>query len=78
MKKPKFDPIEAHRWFAVEINNQAWDLLESDTRTEEDDELLRNTAHAACRLKGLRSSRQFVSAADAPRGGNHLSQPTHR
>jgi len=47
MAKPKFDPMEAHRWFAVAMNNRAWDLLESDTRTERDDELLRNTAHAS-------------------------------
>ena len=47
-----FSPNEAHRWFAVEMNNQAWDLLESDSRTDQDNEVLRNTAHAAWRHWG--------------------------
>ena len=49
MAEQTFSPIEAHRWFAVEMNNQAWDLLESDSHTDQDNELLRNTAHASWR-----------------------------
>ena len=49
MAEQTFSPNEAHRWFAVEVNNQAWDLLESDSRTDQDNEVLRNTAHAAWR-----------------------------
>ena len=49
MAEQTFSPNEAHRWFAVEMNNQAWDLLESDSRTDQDNEVLRNTAHAAWR-----------------------------
>lgn len=49
MAEQTFSPNEAHRWFAVEMNNQAWDLLESDSRTDQNNEVLRNTAHAAWR-----------------------------
>ena len=49
MNGPTFDLALTHRWFAASLNNQAWDLLESETRTVEQDELMRNTAHAACR-----------------------------
>jgi hypothetical protein len=48
MPTAPFDESRAHRWFAVEFNNLAWDLLEKPDRTAEDDERLRHAAHAAC------------------------------
>ena len=45
---PPIDVEKAHKWFAIECNNQAWDLLESTERTCEDDERLIHTAHASC------------------------------
>lgn len=39
---PAFDPQAAHRFFAVECFNKAWDLLDKTTRTpDEDEEMLR-------------------------------------
>lgn len=39
MADPPFDLDKAHRWFAIELNNRAWDLLEaaelSDARADE-------------------------------------------
>ncbi len=35
------------RWFAVECNNQAWDLVEQASRTAEDAEKMLQAAHAA-------------------------------
>jgi hypothetical protein len=48
MPTAPFDESRAHRWFAVEFNNLAWDLLEKPDRTAEDNERLRHAAHAAC------------------------------
>jgi tetratricopeptide (TPR) repeat protein len=47
MSQPPFDLAAAHRWFAVEFNNQAWDLLEAAERTDEQTEQMLHTAHAA-------------------------------
>lgn len=43
-----FDLDQANRWFAVELNNRAWDLIEQDSHTEEAIETLLHTAHASC------------------------------
>ncbi|WP_254510107.1 tetratricopeptide repeat protein [Anatilimnocola floriformis] len=48
MAEPPFDLAKAHRWFAVELNNQAWDLLEKADRTPDETERLIHAAHAAC------------------------------
>jgi tetratricopeptide (TPR) repeat protein len=48
MPEPSFDKLQAHRWFAVELNNRAWDLIEAaDLSPEETDELI-DAAHGAC------------------------------
>ncbi|TWT56703.1 hypothetical protein KOR42_00570 [Thalassoglobus neptunius] len=47
MDKPEFDVAEAHRWFAIECNNRAWDLVESESRSEEEREELLMTASSA-------------------------------
>jgi tetratricopeptide (TPR) repeat protein len=48
MTETPFDVSRAHRWFAVECNNLAWDLIESGPRSAEDQERLIHAAHAAC------------------------------
>jgi hypothetical protein len=45
---PPFDVSVAHRWFAVELNNSAWDLVEAPQRTPEEVERMIHAAHAAC------------------------------
>ena len=47
MKPPPFDAAQAHRWFAVEFNNRAWDLVEKDGRSAEETQEMLNAAHAA-------------------------------
>lgn len=47
MSEPPFDVAAAHRWFAVELNNRAWDLVEAAERTDEQTEEMLHTAHAA-------------------------------
>jgi hypothetical protein len=48
MAEPPFDLAKAHRWFAVELNNLAWDLVERDARTPDEAERMVHAAHAAC------------------------------
>jgi hypothetical protein len=45
--QPPFNIEDAHRWFAVECNNQVWSLLEKDNRTQEDNEIMVHAAHAS-------------------------------
>lgn len=47
MPNPDFDVATAERWFAVECNNRAWDLVESDQIGAEDLEDMLHFAHAA-------------------------------
>lgn len=42
------DQAAAHRWFAIEFNNEAWSLVEGTARSPEDIERLLHLAHAAC------------------------------
>ena len=48
MSDPAFDVKRAHRWFAVELNNLAWDLLEAPHRSPAETERMIHAAHAAC------------------------------
>lgn len=48
MAETPFDLAKAHRWFAVECNNQAWDLYELPQRTAAENERMIHAAHAAC------------------------------
>ena len=48
MADPGFDQKKAHRWFAVEYNNLAMDLLEKPERSPTDAETMTHAAHAAC------------------------------
>ena len=47
MNEQNFDVEKAHRWFAVECNNQAWDLVEAKGQTAEQIEEMIHLAHAA-------------------------------
>jgi hypothetical protein len=48
MNQPKFDLKQANRWFAVELNNLAWNLVEAAERSPADEERMIHAAHAAC------------------------------
>ena len=43
-----FDAAPAHRWFAIECNNQAWDLFDKQDRSEDEADQMVHLAHAAC------------------------------
>lgn len=47
MSEPPFDLAKAHRWLAVELNNQAWELYELPARTAEETERMIDAAHAS-------------------------------
>ncbi|MDX2001992.1 MAG: hypothetical protein SFW35_06160 [Chitinophagales bacterium] len=42
-----FDPMEAHKFFAINLYNQVWDLIEKPNRTEEDNTLMLDAAYAS-------------------------------
>src|SRR5688500_14728068 len=48
MADAPFDLQKAHRWFAVECNNLAWELADAPSRTPEQAERMVHAAHAAC------------------------------
>jgi len=48
MTAPPFDLATAHRWFAIESNNAAWDLIEKPDRSADETEQMLHAAHAAC------------------------------
>lgn len=48
MSTPPFDVPQAHRWFAIELNNLAWDLLEKADRSAAETERMIHAAHGAC------------------------------
>jgi len=48
MSQWPMEQAAAERWFAVEFNNQAWSLVESATRSADENERLVHLAHAAC------------------------------
>ncbi len=47
MPAPSFDVAVAHRYFAIECNNQAWDWLETGDRTPEKTDAAIHTAVAS-------------------------------
>jgi hypothetical protein len=47
MADAPFDLAPAQRWFAVECNNVAWDLLEKSNRTADETERMLHAAHAS-------------------------------
>jgi hypothetical protein len=47
MAEAPFDLPLAQRWFAVELNNLTWDLLEKRNRTADETERMLHAAHAS-------------------------------
>ncbi len=47
MTEAPFDVPRAHRWFAVEFNNEAWELVEKPNRTPNETQRMIHLAHAA-------------------------------
>jgi tetratricopeptide (TPR) repeat protein len=47
MAEAPLDLPRAQRWFAIECNNAAWDLLEKPTRTADETERMLHAAHAS-------------------------------
>jgi hypothetical protein len=47
MPEPPFELPKAHRWFAIECNNVAWDLIEKASRTSDETEQMIRLAHVA-------------------------------
>jgi hypothetical protein len=47
MAAPTFDLAQAHRWFAIQCNNLAWQLAEQADRTPDELEDLISAAHAS-------------------------------
>lgn len=49
MADPEFDMTKAHRWFAVECNNAAWELIEkTGSLSGAEIDALLHQAHASC------------------------------
>ena len=48
MPTPPFDLPQASRWFGVEFNNAAWELVEAPSRTADETERMLRLAHASC------------------------------
>lgn len=48
MATPTFEVSAAHRWFAIECNNHAWDWLEAGERTPEAALAAIHQTHASC------------------------------
>src|SRR5687768_17517586 len=48
MAEAPFDVARAHRWFAVELNNVAWELVEARERSTADAERMIHAAHGSC------------------------------
>lgn len=47
MPTPPLDIAAAHRWFGIECNNAAWDLLELPSRSADESDHMLHLAHAA-------------------------------
>ena len=48
MPDPPFEREAAHKWFAIELNNSSWGLLEKADRTADESDDLIHGAHASC------------------------------
>ena len=48
MAEAPFDIEKANQWFAIELNNLAWELLDVESRPPADDQRMLHAAHAAC------------------------------
>jgi hypothetical protein len=83
---PPFDRAVAHRWFAVELNNRAWDLIEKPQRTDEETLRMIHMAHASYfhwtkigtpinHLRGLiLLATAYIKAGDGPQAVRYAEQ----
>jgi hypothetical protein len=86
MAQPPFDLAPAHRWFAIEFNNAAWDLIEQPQRTADQTQQMLHFAHAAhlhWQSAGTALNRQraenllatvYLRAGDAPAALRHAER----
>lgn len=86
MTEPEFDRTRAHRWFAVECNNRAWDLIEKSERTADETQRMIHTAHTALwhwqragtEINHLRAlcllATAYIVAEDAPAATRYAGQ----
>jgi hypothetical protein len=68
MSAPPFDLAQAHRWFAVEFNNRAWNLIEQDSRAADEVDEMLHAAHAS-----VMHWRAIGTPLNAQRGENLLA-----
>jgi hypothetical protein len=85
MPTPAFDLPTAHRWFAIEGNNLAWNLIEKKQRSPDDIDRLIHAAHASHwhwseigkpvnELRGLVLLTTAYCAAQRPEGARHFAR----
>ena len=86
MSEPTFDLAKAHLWFAIECNNQAWDLVENASRTADETQQMIHLAHASVlhwQAVGTAVNRQrgenllatvYVAAGDATAAVRHAER----
>ncbi|HUQ70047.1 MAG TPA: hypothetical protein VM165_11015 [Planctomycetaceae bacterium] len=85
MPEPTFDVAAAHRWFAIDCNNAAWDLIEQADRTASDTDRMLHLAHASCwhwqqigqpihQLRGLTLLATAYVAARLPAGAVRFAE----
>lgn len=79
MAEAPFDLPRAQRWFAIECNNAAWDLLDKPHRSANETERMLHTAHASVhhwlaagnelnRLRGMVLLANVYAGAGLPEG----------
>lgn len=48
LEEKLYTAMEAHRLFAINLNNEVWELLEKPSRTREENDRMICAAHASC------------------------------
>ncbi len=85
MPEAPFDLAKAHRWFAIECNNGAWDLIEKANRTSDETEQMIRLAHVAAyhwdsagndlnRQRAENLLATAYAAADVPKAAVHYAE----
>ncbi len=85
MAEAPFDLPRAQRWFAVECNNAAWDLLDKPNRSADETERMLHAAHASVhhwlaagnelnRLRGMVLLANVYAGAGLPEGASRYAE----
>jgi hypothetical protein len=85
MAEAPFDLSRAQRWFAVELNNLAWDLLDKPGRTNDETNRMLHAAHASVhhwlaagnelnRLRGMVLLTNVYASAGLPEGAVRFAE----